>query len=206
MSNLYFRSFFLGCSALAFVFFLIDSAHAATLHVDQGGGGDCTTIAACTGRLRAGDTLYIHAGTYSEGRIVLTGQGLSGGSWSNLTTISGAPGEARPLLRSTMFDCTDCAYTTFEQLTMDGEWNFNIALLIIGSHHIRMKDMEMKNYTEQGAIGCDEGGGGCEAFEHLGAPYCDGRQPTEHVPFECLREPTRADLYWLLPRLVSDAR
>lgn len=77
--------------------FLASSIHAATYHVAKTGGGStcseaspCLTIATGIGKLAAGDTLIIHAGTYAEQVTVpVAASGTSG----NHTTIQAADGE-----------------------------------------------------------------------------------------------------------------
>ena len=64
------------------------SAHAATYYVSPG-----ESLTGAMSQLRAGDTLYLHAGTYSEGISLLSTNIASGSSWSNPVTISAAPGE-----------------------------------------------------------------------------------------------------------------
>src|SRR5215813_10755010 len=53
------------------ILFLASSAaaDAATYHVRQGGGGDCSGGQECLDRLQPGDTLLVHAGTYAEGNF-----------------------------------------------------------------------------------------------------------------------------------------
>ena len=72
-----------GCAAWVGV-----PAHAATYHVRQGEGGDCTVPQKCIGKLQPGDTLLIHAGRYPAINI-----GNMSGSSNAPITIKAAPGE-----------------------------------------------------------------------------------------------------------------
>lgn len=82
-------------------------ASAATYHVKQGQGGNCTTASTPTGAgvstivagmhclQAAGDILQIHNGTYAESWVTSEQGALPAGtSWSNPVTIMAAPGES----------------------------------------------------------------------------------------------------------------
>lgn len=68
----------------------ISFASAASYHVRKDGTGNCTTINGCVERLKPGDTLFVHAGTYNEA----IGTGIPSGTSDALrVTIKAAPGE-----------------------------------------------------------------------------------------------------------------
>src|SRR5262245_19225101 len=73
------------------ILFLASSvvADAATYHVRQGGGGDCSRVQECLDRLQPGDTLLVHAGTYAEGNFNVIPSGTSAAP----VTVAAAPGE-----------------------------------------------------------------------------------------------------------------
>src|SRR4029077_11725024 len=62
------------------------SASAANYTVKSGGGGNYTTIQACTTAMSAGDTCTVYAGTYNENVTVSAG---SPGGYKTLTVNPG---------------------------------------------------------------------------------------------------------------------
>lgn len=97
--------------------------------------------------LRAGDTLYLRGGTYTNQPIGNPSSVPvpSGTSWSLAVTIAGYPGE-RAIISGrciTFNDGSPVAYVIFDNLICDARTN-NGALYIGGdSHHIRFQNGEM---------------------------------------------------------------
>src|SRR6266581_9637430 len=80
----------------------IPNTHAATYHVQQASSSDsnpctagspCLTIARGLSIMTAGDTLFIHAGTYTENIRSCCQTIPNGTSWTTPVTLSGFPGE-----------------------------------------------------------------------------------------------------------------
>jgi hypothetical protein len=115
----------LGLSVLALLSPVL--AHAATIHVNPqgGGGGGCTqpqrTIAAGIACLKGGDTLVLHAGTYTNDPL----HRLPSGTSSARTTVRTA-GDGAVLLRSTTrdIDCVWCVSGNYQ--TVDGGGNLTL--------------------------------------------------------------------------------
>jgi Right handed beta helix region len=99
--------------ALSILLWLSNTAYAATYHVRKDGSDahSCAsaqtndasraklTIAAGISCLSSGDTLTVHAGTYDES-IDIDTVPSGNGSFASATILQGAPGEARPWVRS----------------------------------------------------------------------------------------------------------
>ncbi len=107
------------------ILFLASSAaaDAATYHVRQGGGGDCSGVQECLNRLQPGDTLLVHAGTYAEGNLNLIPSGTSGAP----VTIAAALGERAVIkpppgtdgIHLTGYAGTDVAFIVIDGLVFD---------------------------------------------------------------------------------------
>lgn len=160
------------------LFVLCGASHlfAATYHVSKGGSdaNSCATaqgayftthkltIAAGLGCLAAGDTLYIHEGTYTE-QITESAIGAGGGSWANPVRIEAVPGE-RVILRPTggenviKFPAGSTrAYVIFSRLILDGVnagggANGAVIYVEIGAHHLRFIDVEATNGDGNGVL------------------------------------------------------
>lgn len=117
------------------------------------------TIAQGRACLSSGDTLIIKGGTYAE-RI--TGGVPSGTSWSNVTTIKGAPGEAailKPTGLQRIIELSSERYIVFENLILDGDnatgSSFGISLgggSGQAANHLRFQDIEIKDVASTGVI------------------------------------------------------
>jgi hypothetical protein len=110
------------------------------------------TIAKGLSSLRAGDILYLRAGTYNE-TINSNSQKIpTGTSWDNAPIISGYPGETATLAVGNSSELVNLPHSyvqflSFENLVLDG---LNTTGLVIslgssGAHHIRFKNCEIKN-------------------------------------------------------------
>jgi parallel beta-helix repeat protein len=145
-------------------------AEAASYYVSPSGGGStCSSGAPCSlntgiGRLTAGDTLFLKGGTYS---LILghdpdnppagtPNQIPSGTSWSSVVTIAAAPGET-PIIPGIWLQYA--RYIVIDGkglLVLDGQLKFGIGIAL-GGHHIRVQSTEIRNFREQGILGCDDG-------------------------------------------------
>lgn len=155
----YLRSFVLGCVAVAFMFLLAASADAATLHVRQGGGGDCTGINECIARMSGGDTIIVHAGTYDE--LIWNEPGQYNGwtlspvpnglSESQPTTIMAAPGETvwlRPSVEypggsSVMELNNNSRYLTFDGININA--GALPTIISAAGEYLTFQNMELTN-------------------------------------------------------------
>ena len=129
-----------------------------TYHVKQNGGGDCTTITACAGRLQPGDTLVIHAGTYTERNPSLPG----GTSWSAPITIKANPGD-RVIMNG--FNQTGSIFAENASYAIVDGIIFDQGFGWITGGHVRLQNLEVSELAGgsggQGIIGCTEY---CEAI------------------------------------------
>ena len=148
---------------------------AATYHVSQQ-GSDSTLCGAGPRRslnrgiacLSAGDTLLVGDGRYPE--IVTNLAGLagmtvpvpSGSSWAAPTIIRAArqgaailtPAPGRGSNNSLVeFTGASAAYIVLEGFVLDGQWTVENGILLDQAHHIRFKDLEVKNAKGQGIAG-----------------------------------------------------
>lgn len=124
------------------------------------------TIAAGIRCLSAGDTLYIHEGTYNEATNEYRTKLPSGNSWQTAVTIAGYPGEKviiqpksgeSEVLRI-MGSSGGTRYVVFDNLILDGT---NITSNIVKitytgtnpnntAHHIRIQNCELKHAKTNG--------------------------------------------------------
>ena len=143
---------FLSAFVLFTVFIFTASAHAATYYISPS-----DSLTGAISQLRAGDTLYLHGGTYNE--PISTATTIpSGTSWSNPVTIAGAPGETATLTQGIgirdNIDGSVVSYVVFDNLiitnpTSSGFFASNNA------NHIRVSNSELTNtYTNIIFIGC----------------------------------------------------
>ena len=149
-------SVFLLLSAL---FFFLGSmtVHAATYYVattgNDGSPGTLNqpfrTIAKGLSLLRAGDQLYIRAGTYSES-IDSNKQTIpTGTSWSDAPLISAYPGEIVTLNGSIAIAHTYVQYVEFARLTLTATYmNLSVGGFE-APHHIKFTNMEIKDGIEE---------------------------------------------------------
>ena len=125
-------------------------------------------IATGVGKLRAGDTLYLRGGTYTQ--AISAGQMRlpSGTSWERPVTIAGYPGETvtlRPNSGGAVLDINGNTgsyhFIVFDHLVMDGTNTFG-GVFIGGSsvHDIRLQNSEVKNAKGVGPA-CSLGGRRC---------------------------------------------
>jgi len=125
--------------------------HAATYYVSP--GEDFTTV---LGHMQAGDTLFLHGGTYSQrlssGSLPIP----SGTSWSNPVTIASAPGETAvvPGVDLNGYHGGTYQFIAFDRLVVEGSTVFFGGS---GTHDIRMSNSEVKNAKEHGPA-CGLGG------------------------------------------------
>jgi hypothetical protein len=141
-------------------------AHAATITVRQGGGGDATTINGGIAKMHSGDTLLIGAGTYDEVISDVGGPGSPmrppSGTPTQYTVIRAErPGTVTLHSRSgslgavVEFDRGDTAYIELAGLVMDGEHKQYGTSTLIGladAHHLRFTDLVLKD-AQQGIQG-----------------------------------------------------
>jgi parallel beta-helix repeat protein len=108
----------------------------------------CRTIAQGMNVLRAGDTLYIHEGTYAES-IGSSAPVPSGTSWSNAVIIAGYPGETVILnghyAGISLNDGTSVSYVVFDNLIIDASGGNSGLFIGCDSHHIQFMNGEIKN-------------------------------------------------------------
>jgi hypothetical protein len=112
-------------------------------------------------KLHPGDTLYVKSGTYAE---ALNNEIPGGTSWSNPVTVAAYPGHSvtlRPKAGTSnilYFAGADRQYIVVDGLILDGT-NINDHGILIGhagsssiqgAHHIRIKNTEVKNITQNG--------------------------------------------------------
>jgi parallel beta-helix repeat protein len=106
------------------------------------------TIAKGLSVLRAGDTLYIRGGSYSES-INSNSQTIpTGSSWSNAPVIS-AYGSEEVVINGLNLAASYIQYVIFSGLTIDGGG----VSFQNGAHHIRLQNGEVRNTNTQGIQG-----------------------------------------------------
>jgi hypothetical protein len=133
-------------------------AQAAVYYVTPGGSGTscslaapCGTIQVGIGKLSAGDTLYLRAGTYNERIDVANYHIPAGTSWTNAVTIAGYPGETATITQginiqdNTDQDSSIVAYMSFENLTIQQPAGESAIVFRVGgnSHHIRLSNSDI---------------------------------------------------------------
>lgn len=131
------------------------------------------TIAGGVACLAAGDTLQIHAGTYTGARNVIDSQSFvvpSGTSWSNVVTIGSFPGETvivRPPNGTSAIRLTTGApqYLVIQDLVLDMVNTSGCSLsapsgiyLSSGANHNRLLRLEVKNGMGIGVVFSDHNG------------------------------------------------
>ena len=147
------------------------TTEAATYYVSPGGNNSnsCATaqsttasshkasIAAGVACAVAGDTVYIHGGTYTGADATIDSQGHrvnSGVSFTNAITISGYPGEIaimQPPANVSAVRLTSGApgYLIIQDLVMDmvnsGPGTTAEGVMLYTAHHIRMQRVDLKN-------------------------------------------------------------
>ena len=110
------------------------------------------TITQGLASLRAGDTLYIRGGTYTEGIDSNYQRIPTGTSWSDAPLIAAFPGETVVLAPGGGGDIINLPnasdhYIVFDGLVVDGTGASGSVLSVgaVGAHHIRFQNMHMKN-------------------------------------------------------------
>ena len=97
--------------------------------------------------LRAGDTLYLRGGTYTNQSFgqYATVSLPSGTSWENAVTIAGYPGETAIISGRCIVlnDGRPVAYVIFDNLICDARTNAGALYIGGDSHHIRFQNGEM---------------------------------------------------------------
>jgi Right handed beta helix region len=127
-------------------------AQAATLTITP-----ADSLAQAVSRLRAGDTLLLRAGTYSEGINSQAMELASGTSWDNAVTISAYPGErvVVPTVNINGYGTTAYRYIIISGLVVDGGGVF------FGGPRasaIRLQDSEVYGTVQSGIASYDASG------------------------------------------------
>jgi parallel beta-helix repeat protein len=109
--------------------------------------------------LRAGDTLYIRQGTYTNQSIGCPSEVPvpSGTSWSNAVTIAGYPGETVTLTGYHVGLCLfNVSYLIVDNLIIDASRGGNSGIFFnCDVHHIRFQNGEVKNSPDDTLVfGC----------------------------------------------------
>lgn len=147
------------------------------------------TIASSLTCMAVGDTLYIRAGTYTEGINTQSQTVPTGTSWSSPVTIAAYPGET-VILQPSGFAVIQIVgnvqkYLIFDRLILDGT---NTSSRIIdldgvnqsGAGHIRFSNCEIRN-SDHGAVLT---GRGSDFNEFLNCHFHhNGLNPTPTLPF-----------------------
>jgi hypothetical protein len=141
-----------------FFFMSAVAVHAATYYVATTGNDSFpgsvsqpfATIKRGISVLRAGDKLYLRAGTYRED-INSNVQTLpSGTSWSDAPLISAYPGEIVTLNGMINVVHSSIQYLEFARLILTATYqNVSVGTGSAGPHHIKFTDMEIKDGIEQ---------------------------------------------------------
>ena len=126
-------------------------SRAATYYLSA--GEDFTTV---LGKMQAGDTLFLHGGTYNQRLFSGSLRIPSGTSWSNPVTIASAPGETAvlPGVDLNGYGSGTYQFIAFDRLTVEGSGVFFGGS---GVHDIRMSNSEVKNVKQHGPA-CSLGG------------------------------------------------
>ncbi len=122
--------------------------HVSTSGSDTTGTGTSAnpwrTVARAVRSLSPGDTLYIHAGTYTDTEVDLAGEGAVNGTPSAPIVLKRAPGEARPVLRASGVGpvfTLNRNYWVLSGLEVDGRYLRASAVVIpTAAHHVTLRD------------------------------------------------------------------
>lgn len=137
------------------------SAQAATYYVaTTGSGTTCSVVAPCgslqtgIGKLSAGDTLYLHGGTYAQRIHPADFHIPSGTDWNTPITIAGYPNETARLTGGVAIqdnlDSSIVSYLIFDHLTVQNTGN--PALFLGGqSHHVRLQNSDLQAFGNTGS-------------------------------------------------------
>ena len=151
---------YLASLLLSALFFFLGSmtVHATTYYVATSGSDSYpgsqsqpfATIKRGISVLKAGDKLYIRAGTYRE-NINSNVQTLpSGTSWADAPLISAYPGEIVTLNGMINVVHAYIQYLEFARLILTATYqNVSVGTGIEGPHHIKFTDMDIKDGVEQ---------------------------------------------------------
>lgn len=115
------------------------------------------TIKAGIGCIRAGDTLFIRAGTYAEPLDTNSFTLPVGTSWDNAPRIVAFPDEEVILTRGSSSRILNlqgsvARFLIFEGFIFDAAGGENGIKIMQGAHHIRIQDCEVKNSLGQGIL------------------------------------------------------
>lgn len=161
----YLKNFKLFIVIFSFSLLIFNSAvaEAATYYSSSSGSGTtCTFTAPCSisagiSKLAGGDTLYLRAGTYASQDYLFDGV-PSGNSWSSPTTISNYNNEtvtitAAPADHTVHFGTNGQSYIVLNGVIVDGSCSgCDGAKIDNGAHHIRLSNIEIKNFSKQGVL------------------------------------------------------
>jgi parallel beta-helix repeat protein len=125
--------------------------------------------------LSAGDTLYIRGGRYNQ-RIFEVDFAHSGTSWSKPITIAAAPGESVTIEtvggdNAVRFQDGSIGYVELNGIVIDGSTAADISQIVFlgaASHHIRFKNVEIKDAQGNGILG----GGTSHEFLNMNVHGC----------------------------------
>jgi len=181
---------------LAIVLLLLASTcHAATRYVSTTGndGNACsTTDSAGTNKatlsggiscMAAGDTLYIHAGTYTA---TYSYSGPNGTSYTDAPIISAYSGETVTLAstggQNAPLTINNHSYVQFQNLIFDGiaqtgpsDASGGVMLIQNGSHHIRFTNCEFKRAYSNNVLTAAGGGSDPHHLEFISCTFHDSR-------------------------------
>ena len=107
--------------------------------------------------LKAGDTLYVRAGTYAEPINSSTTTLPTGTSWDNAPRIAAYSGEKVTLTRGSNavvlnFQNSYVQYIVFDGFVIDATGAEDGIKIQAGAHHVRIQNCEVKNSSGQGIL------------------------------------------------------
>ena len=151
---------------LCTILFSSNTAHATTYYVATNGNDSnpgtnsqpLRTINQGVGKLSAGDTLLVKAGTYAESIRSTQISIPSGTSWSNRITVAANPGDTviiKPLTNNTFFWSLDgqSKYLHIKGFIIDGTNRAKHGFKFEGgTKYVRVTDCEVKNHIDSGIL------------------------------------------------------
>ena len=163
------RSWICVVAAMYFMSLAVGWAQSSTYYVAVAGNDSSPgslqqpfrTIRRALRALRAGDTLQIRGGTYTEPLMEID-FGASGTSWSAPITVTAYPGEAVTLRvvpggdNVVRFQDGSIGYVSLDGITIDGTGggsNSTVVYLGASSHHLRFRNVEIKNSQQTAVLG-----------------------------------------------------
>jgi parallel beta-helix repeat protein len=114
------------------------------------------TISKGLSMVKAGNTLYLIGGSYSEGINSRTATIPCGSSWTNAVKIAADPGSV-PVLAATSSDVINLVHSYIQYLIIDGlvidasKVGFGISLKN-GAHHVRFQNVTVRNAINSGVL------------------------------------------------------